>query len=520
MVLREVAPRVPFFAHLYGKSTARLAACPGVGETIPHLAFPRLSAAECRKPSFGKLSRAVKETFLMSHGTPGGNVRPVLLAIHGVGNPVPGSTIAAVRAALAGMYENDVDLDEYFWNRPGLSPLDPVNEVDLDLDSVVELFTTLRAAALSGADGLGDYGPSLVGSLYSVSSLALLTCLVLPTLLCLGAVFDGRPEYEGHWWGPLAGVSASWLRWAEWFLKPLSAVAGFWAAALLLLGVLKSVFDRSVAAAMIAARAVTICLFGIPIASAALLFSIPWRAVGEYYWKQFCNELVLGIILSPALFLFYLALHWWTGKSLLSIVASGFLGEAENLAVALAALLLVGLTLLLVAPVLKIFLDIFRYVGKPGYRDALLQGLAEKVKALRGQCGSRTFYVLAHSLGSVIAADGLVNFGVWNREDRVVLVTMGSPIRRFFMRFFPGQYFPEQIALLYKKAAGCVPHFHWINVYRRFDYVGSSLGFSPTGGGVDRPTGQWLRTHTGYFSDTRVRDCVIDSLKRLGVLKS
>ena len=86
--------------------------------------------------------------------------------------------------------------------------------------------------------------------------------------------------------------------------------------------------------------------------------------------------------------------------------------------------------------------------------------------AVNGLPAGAHVILAGHSLGSVIALDSLCNSGAWNRFDSVSFVTAGSPIFRFFQRFFPGLFFPRE-------AGGCCSRIQsrsrvirWLNVYR------------------------------------------------------
>lgn len=155
--------------------------------------------------------------------------------------------------------------------------------------------------------------------------------------------------------------------------------------------------------------------------------------------------------------------------------------------------------------IVKVLLDIFRYLGDPKYRKRVQQNLDETLMELRRIHGPETpVIILSHSLGSIIAIDSLLHSTFWKQDDSVYLITMGSPIRRLFQRFFPNILFPDSIATLAQSAASRVSKLYWINVYRHFDYIGTSLGLSRNGIGSDISTGQksrLLSSHTDYWSD-------------------
>ena len=94
-----------------------------------------------------------------------------------------------------------------------------------------------------------------------------------------------------------------------------------------------------------------------------------------------------------------------------------------------------------VGTMLKVMLDITRYMGSPEYRATLLKAFDEEISHMRSRGEGHGFVLYAHSLGSVIALDSIVNSRVWQPDDEVQLITLGSPIARFFIRFFPGYLF-------------------------------------------------------------------------------
>jgi len=157
----------------------------------------------------------------------------------------------------------------------------------------------------------------------------------------------------------------------------------------------------------------------------------------------------------------------------------------------------------------KVLLDIALYAGTPAYRAAIQEHLSLVIAAIPDRA-TTAIWVVAHSLGSVIALDSLTNSSAWQPGDRVRLVTLGSPIRRFFFRFFPGAYFEPRIDAAACTIAARVGEFTWLNAFRRFDYVGTSLGLR--GYGFDLPTRQYWPCHANYWGDGCVARTVLDGL--------
>jgi hypothetical protein len=166
------------------------------------------------------------------------------------------------------------------------------------------------------------------------------------------------------------------------------------------------------------------------------------------------------------------------------------------------------LPLLPIGTIAKLMADIVRYIGLPSYRSPLVQQLSRHVQELRLDEHSELL-LLTHSLGTVIAVDYLAQLPPEILEvKRVTLVTMGSPLHRYFCRFFPGIY-PSPMAF---DAFFCanIPAFRWVNIYRKNDPVGSTLE-APTDGIVNCETGEELgmfAAHSNHFSSSPVYRCL------------
>ena len=181
----------------------------------------------------------------------------------------------------------------------------------------------------------------------------------------------------------------------------------------------------------------------------------------------------------------------------------------------LVAILIVNLLPLLpIGVAAKLLADIARYIGFPRYRRELIDGLGLAIRKLNLSPDS-DLLLLTHSLGSVIATDYLLRDAADARIARsVTLVTMGSPLRRYFARFFVGFYLPPDEIL--ETITMRVNHFKWINIYRHGDPVGGSLG-GPETRIIDTPTSEhlaWSSAHCGYFSSRMVYRSLEASLER------
>jgi len=160
-----------------------------------------------------------------------------------------------------------------------------------------------------------------------------------------------------------------------------------------------------------------------------------------------------------------------------------------------------------VGTVVKILADVFRYVGIQNYRSALQDLVHESVRSVVETRPSQVLF-LTHSLGSVIAVDYLrMHRNLLVDVPEVILITMGSPLRRLLATFFP-DFFPDP-ACVVKEIKREFSNFRWINVYRPYDPIGRDLSV-PSREIVSRSTeqklGRWLGlpAHLGYWFDEKV----------------
>ncbi len=226
-------------------------------------------------------------------------------------------------------------------------------------------------------------------------------------------------------------------------------------------------------------------------------FALPMRtAAGKWVAVFSCGNLVAVAVVYPVI---------WLNGGVVPLPYYIFVTNVTVVIFVLLCWLAAWATKNVVAPSLKVFLDIFRYVSDPEYH-AKLQGALNSMIQKEHARDRRSFFILSHSLGSVIAANSLVNSKAWRRDDRVLLVTMGSPLRRFFFRFLPDLYFPPSADGIGDAAAARVGSLRWVNVYRPWDQVGATLGLTRQGS-TERSSRQWgriLTAHSNYWSDSAV----------------
>ena len=166
--------------------------------------------------------------------------------------------------------------------------------------------------------------------------------------------------------------------------------------------------------------------------------------------------------------------------------------------------------LAVVGGLVKVLSDIFLYTCDEDYRDKILAYLDSRFEEVFANYGnpSTPIIIAAHSLGTVIALDYLWNVSETIGRRQVILITGGSPIARFFFRFFPGKFFPASSTACVAGLAARFSAFSWHNFYRPHDYVGSKLGLPKTRGCTERIVWRIFPIHTSYFSDAKVADLI------------
>jgi hypothetical protein len=200
------------------------------------------------------------------------------------------------------------------------------------------------------------------------------------------------------------------------------------------------------------------------------------------------------------------ALFFWLGKSYGVALFSGGLNGFWDLLAYLSFFLLLGIVTTTVGSFLqgpaqvlfKIIADVVRYIGLQGYREQI-HGRFHDLLISFADVPEPHLLILAHSLGSVIATDHLLtDQAIVPKLARLSVITMGSPIKRLFWRFFPEICpSPQSIALALSQR---VEGFRWINLHRPFDYVGGTL-FNNSSLIEEVFIPVWTRTHTNYWSE-------------------
>jgi hypothetical protein len=205
----------------------------------------------------------------------------------------------------------------------------------------------------------------------------------------------------------------------------------------------------------------------------------------------------------------------------LGVCAFIFAGVGQLVTCAAAFGILLGLRALWARPLrgpIKVMIDAFRYLGERGYRTRIQQALDGAIQQARRNTGEdHDFVLVGQGLGTVIALDSVMHSHNWRTTDRVLLVTMGSPLRRYFLLLFPRILFPETIEDVVDVAAGRLHELRWMNVFRPGDYVGADLGLAAFNGrdvSVERQR-RVIGGHADYWLDLEVRQAFHRGLRQI-----
>jgi len=452
-----------------------------------------------------------------------------ILVIHGVGNPAAGDLVAAVKMTLehtAPRRSQSFHVTECNWNQI----VEPSAKDGAILDSAWEDLSLALARASAIGEGSTPTGRSerllrlvagvalLIAELGLAATLAALF-IVVPLVVTV-FLFLNFLVFSHHEADYAIGVHPAlvFAHPALVFAKGCVIVALGGLAALILSGLARALVVGGPAPFFVELRrAIILVLRPFLIGAVSVFHALPIRFLRNEKWKSFFFFLV------PALVLF--GTFAFVGKALLfdprgleSIGRPDFatlsIFCALVFGVPMAGVAIVFVTAQVIAPSLKIALDIFRYIGSDTYRKKIQFHLDSLIRRLSVDGGAgKPVVILSHSLGTVIALHSLLSSEAWVEDARITLITLGSPIRRFFMRFFPGLFFPAAITAAADAVAERVAEFKWINCYRPFDQVGGALGLIGLTNARDISTHQWRRiwdAHPNYWGD----DLVLKSIAR------
>jgi hypothetical protein len=432
----------------------------------------------------------------------------VVVGIHGVGTARRGSIAEAIRKNLL---EGEISAEvlEFNWNSIAVQSLRGRN---ISWAAIREVACSLSEACLPIRSDCTQSNSQTLRSIRAVQEVAFQGAEVaLAVLFTLFVLLIPQFVLIFNWWfwgsnfaasleiaRNLLGVTATIFLLALIFFVSVSCIMTVAAKD-------RSHFWLGIRRAVIIVFRPTILLFLTP-------FFIPWDGIFRKIWK-----VMTLVAVSILIFLF------------VNFVLSSVSGEVKMSLDFRAArqvvryyVAVVGIMALLSAwaywvlsPVMKVILDIFRYsVDSAGFRSILQNSLSELIDTVEASPdGCRTITIVAHSLGSVIAVDCLINSRCWRRTDSVTLITMGSPIKRFFFRFFPAVFFPANSSSCAGAIASRLKDFRWINCYRPWDQIGTSLGLPARPGLNDKSTKQFWRfitAHPNYWNDPTVRKALVE----------
>jgi hypothetical protein len=159
-------------------------------------------------------------------------------------------------------------------------------------------------------------------------------------------------------------------------------------------------------------------------------------------------------------------------------------------------------------PAIDLAGDVAAYVGVQKRRDRVEKRMAEIIHFVRDAAPNADCLVVGHSLGSVLVTHSLLqpeSRGI--SRGRLLMLTLGSPLRSL-SRIFPNHVLsPEQLAARYAKDGTL---FSWTNAWRTGDVVGKSIGLT-----ADNFSENVLGSggHTNYWKDVRALRLALSILK-------
>lgn len=460
---------------------------------------------------------------------------PSLIVVHGVGDPSEADLKKAV-CAIGAAFPDISDENRFFvnWNEAAADRI--FDKEQFRWSSVERMFEALRSAIRIGWTSkrsdlriaqLLNGAQRLFLALSQVCFAGAILAILLIPAFGIVSVGDSaflleaseiRSERDlldptAYWFVPAPLLNAVLARGLARSLMVVGIVAAFWLAVvvcILMLAVAECVYHRSTAPVRVAIRRIFLGLAG-PVLILLLLPTYDLRPT---------VSLIAGVLAAPLVFIagvfgFVVAVTLpfvffqpsLFEPSLILITAQAFeyvvgIGIFAVVVIYLLARIRPGF-----GYVLKVLLDILLYAGDVRFRKDAHAAFEKEIGAARERLSDGHFVIAAHSLGSVIALESLLTSPQWNERDSILLVTMGSPIRRFFWRFFPDHAFPGSPGESSTVIARRVAQFRWINIYRPLDQIGTSLRFGRDSEALDQSTGQWnlvLSAHVNYWKDGTV----------------
>ena len=361
-------------------------------------------------------------------------------------------------------------------------------------------FLKRNAATIGAASSVGlDFGPHRldrsVGAL-QVQVHRLLQVVLSALVAMLFATLVAKPALlaPAAWLG-LPTVTFSPMRWVAIALSwsQLALVAGI--TLLIALAGLRLLLTMSVRPVVVTLRSIVLLLLQPVLVIILGAFAAEWWLLLAVFALPLLSAYVAGGVAAALL---------WAGV-LVAVIALRLRWARRSLG----------------GP-LKVALDAFRYLGEPQYRRRIQQALDKAIGKARARVGNEQDFVLvAQGIGTVMALDSLMHSRVWRETDHVLLVTMGSPLRRWFLTFYPGTLFPERMKSVVEVVVRRLRELRWVNIYRPWDYLGADLGLKPFNG-RDISTGMRVRRvvgHADYWRDAEARVTFQHGLLRLEAIQ-
>jgi hypothetical protein len=202
-------------------------------------------------------------------------------------------------------------------------------------------------------------------------------------------------------------------------------------------------------------------------------------------------------------------------------IQNDFLASGVYIALRIATIVITLLVTWLVArltnPVLKVLSDVVRYIGSVEHRRKLQCVLANRFNQITADCDH--LIILAHSLGSVIAVDTMLeNKKVFANLRQLDFITMGSPLRRLFHGFFPEIY--SSVETINGELRNHITRFGWVNIYRPLDFIGAHLSSNSESTLTEFSTHEFFKNHTNYWSDDVVAELIVEGIEKTNRIPS
>lgn len=434
----------------------------------------------------------------------------MVYAVHGVGPNEKGEVEQAVRACLS-EHKIDGQVKEFNWSEVSQAP-GPGERVELSILS--EAIKTMNNAAFAECRHAGGE------NLYKFSTL-----LTEIGRTLFFSAFLSITWFAFVLWGILAPIDPRLESFSVWFsaywnlAKCLGGLGLAMLVVSLLYDLIHAIINGQYRLFLISIRRNGLIFLSPFVALVGLPFVVKWSDAKMSVIKIVGMQAVSVVTVFSSIALIEYFIHT-PGQEYLTLSDVGkFAGVVTLMGVAVTVVVvtLASLTVAIVPFATKVMLDVLRYVGNHTYRKVLLDKLDEHFCEATARFGKGDcVYLLGHSLGSVIVLDYLLNRLTLPIPYRIVFITGGSPIRRYFSNFFPQLAFAQSPDESAEVLTRCFHRFQWINIYRPADPIGTSLGFETSKSACDIDSKQrhsFLKAHFNYWSDNQLLRLVLEKLE-------